>query len=214
MDNGWSKAIKVGQLPAGDQRPIVVDMDPAADPTLFWAGKRNRREVPILPLQRNEIISESRIAQIIDRARKAAIEKAPQMTLASIFADLEKSFRESDKSKRVEFYTHDEGWKNKLICGDSLHVMESFIHYENLRGQSPDDITWTRPTASSTTLIFSSALTPLRTTDSSTGRRRTDHQGISGYMDTRHTFLSFLPAGAPLSVSRDAVRHWQRLCAN
>ena len=30
-------------------------------------------------------------------------------------ADLEKTLRESDKSKRVEFYTHDEGWKNKVI---------------------------------------------------------------------------------------------------
>jgi adenine-specific DNA-methyltransferase len=35
----------------------------------------------------------------------------------------------------VEFYTHDEGWKNKVICGDSLHVMESLLHYENLRGR-------------------------------------------------------------------------------
>jgi hypothetical protein len=25
--------------------------------------------------------------------------------------------------------------KNKLICGDSLHVMESLLHYENLRGK-------------------------------------------------------------------------------
>jgi adenine-specific DNA-methyltransferase len=41
--------------------------------------------------------------------------------------------RESERSKRVEFYTHEEGWKNKLICGDSLHVMESFLHYENLQ---------------------------------------------------------------------------------
>ena len=72
MDNGWSKAIEVGKLPEGDARPVVVDMDPAADPVLFWAGKRNRREVPVLPLQRNEIVSESRIAQIIERARRAA----------------------------------------------------------------------------------------------------------------------------------------------
>src|SRR5882762_2089443 len=65
MDNGWSKAIMVGKLPEGDQRPVVLDMEPAADPTLFWAGKRNQRKVPILPLQRNEVVSESRIAQII-----------------------------------------------------------------------------------------------------------------------------------------------------
>jgi len=135
MDNGWSKAIEVGKLPGGDERPVVVDMDPAADPVLFWAGKRNRREVPVLPLQRNEIVSESRIAQIIDRARRAAEEKSGAARQGHLFADLEKTLRESDRAKRVEFYTHEEGWKNKLICGDSLHVMESLLHYENLRGK-------------------------------------------------------------------------------
>lgn len=134
MDNGWSKAIKVGKLLESDERPVVLDMDPAADPVLFWAGKRNRREVPILPLQRNEVVSDSRIAHIIERARTLAAEKSPQLTFGSIFADLEKTLRESDKAKRVEFYTHDEGWKNKLICGDSLHLMESLIHYEGMRG--------------------------------------------------------------------------------
>jgi adenine-specific DNA-methyltransferase len=135
MDNGWSKAIEVGKLPEGDKRPVVVDMDPAADPVLFWAGKRNKRNVPILPLQRNEIVSESRIAQIAARAQKAAAEKDPLARQGRLFADLEKVLRESDKGKRVEFYTHDEGWKNKLICGDSLHSMESLLHYEGLHGK-------------------------------------------------------------------------------
>lgn len=135
MDNGWSQALEVGKLPEGDERPVVVDMDPAADPVLFWAGKRNRREVPVLPLQRNEIVSESRIAQIIDRARRAAEEKSGVVRQGHLFADLEKTLRESDRTKRVEFYTHEEGWKNKLISGDSLHVMESLLHYENLRGK-------------------------------------------------------------------------------
>jgi len=53
MDNGWSKALVVGKLSEGNERPVVVDMDPAADPVLLWSGKRNRREVPVLPLQRN-----------------------------------------------------------------------------------------------------------------------------------------------------------------
>jgi adenine-specific DNA-methyltransferase len=134
MDNGWSKAIEVGKL-KGDGRPVVVDMDPAADPVLFWAGKRNNRDVPILPLQRNEIVSDSRIAQIIERARKAAAEKAPQARQGSLFAELERTLRESDRARRVEFYTHEEGWKNKLICGDSLHVMESLLHYEGMGGK-------------------------------------------------------------------------------
>lgn len=131
MDNGWSKAVTVGKLPEVD-RPVVLDMDPAADPVLFWAGKRNRREVPVLPLQRNEIVSESRIAQIIARAQRASETECRQ---GSLFADLEKQLRESERKKRVEYYKHDEGWKNKLICGDSLHVMESLINYEGLRGK-------------------------------------------------------------------------------
>jgi adenine-specific DNA-methyltransferase len=135
MDNGWSKALELGRLPEDDKRIVVVDMDPAADPALFWAGKRARREIPVLPLQRNEIVSESRIAQIIERARQAAEEKSGAARQGHLFADLEKTLRETDRAKRVEFYTHEEGWKNKLICGDSLQVVESLLHYENLRGK-------------------------------------------------------------------------------
>jgi adenine-specific DNA-methyltransferase len=135
MDNGWTKAIEVGKLSERDVRPVVVDMDPAADPVLFWSAKRNRREVAVLPLQRNEIVSESRIAQIIERTREGVETMESGSRQGHLFADLEKTLRESERSKRVEFYTHDEGWKNKLICGDSLHVMESMLHYENLRGR-------------------------------------------------------------------------------
>ena len=135
MDNGWSKAITVGKLPTGGEKTVMLDMDPAVDPVLFWSGKRNQREVPVLPLQRNEVVTESRIAQIIDRARRAAKENSGAAQQGHLFSDLEKTLRENDRSKRVEFYTHDEGWKNKLICGDSLHVMESLVHYEKLHGK-------------------------------------------------------------------------------
>ena len=99
MDNGWSKAVHVGRLPEGDDLPIVVDMDPAQDPVLFWSGKRSKREIPVLPLQKNEIVSESRVAQIIERARKAAAEKDPQAAQGHLFADLEKTLRENEKGK-------------------------------------------------------------------------------------------------------------------
>ena len=101
MDNGWGKALKVGKLPE-DDRPIIVEMDPAADPVLFWVGKRNKRSIPVLPLQRNEIISESRIAQIIERAKKAASEKERRSGQQFLFADLERTLRESEKKQRVE----------------------------------------------------------------------------------------------------------------
>jgi len=102
MDNGWSKAIGVGKLPEGDERPVVVDMDPAADPVLFWAGKRNRREVPVLPLQANEIVSESRISQIIERAGKAAEEKSGVPRQGHLFADLDEELHESERTDHPE----------------------------------------------------------------------------------------------------------------
>ncbi len=133
MDNGWGKGIEVAKLP-DDGSTVVVDMDPSADPVLLWAGKRNRRKIPVLPLQRNEIVSESRIVQIVERARERAAKTETGGQLG-LFEDQEKALRELDRGKRLEFYTHDEGWKNKLICGDSLLVMESLLHYEGLRGK-------------------------------------------------------------------------------
>lgn len=130
----WSKRIDIARVPDDSDSLVVVDIDPAIDPVLLWSGKRNQRDVPVLPLQRNEIVAESRIARIVERAREAAA-AAPVDGQGSLFADLEKELREGDRDKRVEFYTHDEGWKNKLICGDSLTVMESLLEYEGLRGR-------------------------------------------------------------------------------
>lgn len=132
MDNGWTEAIDVGKLEDHDA-PAIVDLDPVLDPVLFWAGKRSHKDVPLLPLQRNEVISESRISRIIDRAREGV--SRPATKQQSLFSHLEKSLRETDRDKRVEFYVHEEGWKNKLICGDSLQVTESLLHYEGLRGK-------------------------------------------------------------------------------
>jgi hypothetical protein len=128
----WSRSLDLARVAEGGDELVVVDMDPAVDPVLLWCGKRNRRELPILPLQRNDVVAASRIARIVDRAR-ASVPRDPDRGQSSLFEDLEKQFREGDKDKRVEFYTHDEGWKNKLVCGDSLVVMESLIEYEDLR---------------------------------------------------------------------------------
>lgn len=135
LDTGgtWSGALDVARLEEDGRAPIVVDIDPLVDPMLLWAGKRSRREVAVLPLQRNEVVAESRIARLVDRVRERAA-VAAEDAHPTLFGELEKELRESDKSKRIEFYTHDENWKNKLICGDSLAVMESLIRYEGLRG--------------------------------------------------------------------------------
>jgi len=117
-----------------EEKVHTIDMDPRLDPELHWAGKVREKKVPVLPLQRNEIITESIITQIIERVREAATKKSGQVPLTN-FVDLEKALREKDRSRRVEFYKHEERWRNKLITGDSLLVMESLLHYEGLRGR-------------------------------------------------------------------------------
>lgn len=57
LDNGWSKPMQVGNRPEGGEGPVAVDMDAAAAPVRFRAGKRNRRQVPVLPIQRKEKIN-------------------------------------------------------------------------------------------------------------------------------------------------------------
>jgi hypothetical protein len=47
MDNGWSKAIHVGKLSEEDDRPVVVDMDPAAEQCRV--GQERRPSAPTLP---------------------------------------------------------------------------------------------------------------------------------------------------------------------
>ncbi len=110
------------KLLSSDETSDVIDLDPKVDPELHWAGKKRQKTVPILPLQRNEIVTESRISQIIERVRRATEEKTGQTPLTGFF-ELEKALREKDRAQRVDFYRHEEQWKNKLICGDSLLIM-------------------------------------------------------------------------------------------
>lgn len=150
----WAQHLRLAHL--SDDRTMVVDMDPFVDPTLLWAGKngegisgarvdspetqptllwsgkRSRRDIPVLPLQRTEIVTASRIAQITARARARV--SASTASQGSLFEEEERELRERERETRLRFYTYGETWKNKLICGDSLEVMESLIHYERLGG--------------------------------------------------------------------------------
>src|SRR5262249_49956503 len=48
----------------------------------------------------------------------------------SLFSDPEQEYREA-----VQFYKHDIDWTNRLILGDSLHVMASLARREDLAGK-------------------------------------------------------------------------------
>ena len=55
---------------------------------------------------------------------------ARQDVQRELFADPQQEYREA-----VQFYQHDVDWSNRLILGDSLTVMNSLVHREDLAGK-------------------------------------------------------------------------------
>jgi Adenine specific DNA methylase Mod len=100
--------------------------DPHLDPQLQWAGKAEHTsfEVPTVSLHVHEWIDPR---TIIEAVRKRNGNGQQQM---SLFQQEERPLREA-----IEFYQHKEGWKNRLIAGDSLLVMNSLLEKKGMAGK-------------------------------------------------------------------------------
>jgi adenine-specific DNA-methyltransferase len=96
--------------------------DPHLDPQLVWAGKKERTsfEVDTVSLHIHERVSTQAILQAVKR------EDAQR----SLFAD-----HELPEGKAIEFYSHDVGWANRMVLGDSLLVMNSLLERERMAGK-------------------------------------------------------------------------------
>ena len=89
-----------------------------------WAGKRESQAkgfaVDPVALHIHERISAQAILKV---AARQDVER-------SLFGDPEQEYHEA-----VQFYKHDIDWTNRLILGDSLHVMASLARREDLAGK-------------------------------------------------------------------------------
>jgi adenine-specific DNA-methyltransferase len=94
------------------------------EPWLEWAGKREAEakgfSVDPVALHIHERISAQAILRV---AARQDVER-------TLFGDPEQEYHEA-----VQFYQHDIDWTNRLILGDSLHVMASLAHREDLAGR-------------------------------------------------------------------------------
>jgi adenine-specific DNA-methyltransferase len=104
--------------------------DPHLDPQLIWTGKAERTtfEVPTVSLHVHERIDPKTIIAAV-RARNG--NGNGQLPL---FARPQENQSLRDA---IDFYNHTKplGWKNRLIAGDSLLVMNSLLEKEGLGGQ-------------------------------------------------------------------------------
>lgn len=101
--------------------------DPSLDPQLVWAGKEEQGaelSVSTVPIYVQENIAPE---AIIARLKAGASESQQQM----LFGET----AETQAAKAIDFYTHEENWKNRMILGDSLLVMNSLLEKEGMRGK-------------------------------------------------------------------------------
>jgi adenine-specific DNA-methyltransferase len=97
-------------------------------PFLNWAGKAEQLsfDVPTLPLFIYERLSTQAIIETLKGHKRDK-----QLTMFDLFGDPQHPL--ADQVLRA--YEHKDKWVNRLILGDSLVVMNSLLHYENLGGQ-------------------------------------------------------------------------------
>ncbi len=117
------------KLSARDKQPVKTRYayDPSLDPLLVWAGKEEQGaefSVPTVPIYVQEKIAPE---AIIARLKTGANDNAQQM----LFGET----AETQFSKAVDFYKHEDNWQNRMILGDSLLVMNSLLEKEGMRGK-------------------------------------------------------------------------------
>ena len=98
-------------------------------PFLNWAGKAERLsfEVPTVPLFVHERLSTKAIVETLKGHRRDKQEDF----MAGLFGDP----RQDLADQITKAYEYPDKWVNRLILGDSLVVMNSLLHFENLGGQ-------------------------------------------------------------------------------
>ena len=114
---------KRGPLTA-EEAQVLADALRVQEPWLEWAGKAEAEAkgftVDPVALHIHERISAQAILKV---AARQDVER-------TLFSDPEQDYHEA-----VQFYKHDIDWTNRLILGDSLQVMASLAHREDLAGK-------------------------------------------------------------------------------
>lgn len=108
---------------------VSYPRDPSLDPQLVWKGKDQQDsedlEVDVLPIYIQETIKPRAIIEDIRATGRSDINQT------HLFNDSnELAFEE-----QIDFYQHEQNWRNRIILGDSLLVMNSLAEKERLKGQ-------------------------------------------------------------------------------
>jgi len=125
-------------LKDADKNPVQVAYERRnrdLDPQLVWRGKDEQDWSDLVvqapPLYIQEKVHPKVLINDLLRETKARKEESDP-SAPDLFSDFNGLPKEADKT---EFYQHDQNWTNRMILGDSLHVMASLAEREGLRGK-------------------------------------------------------------------------------
>ncbi|MCR5752622.1 MAG: site-specific DNA-methyltransferase [Kiritimatiellae bacterium] len=118
------------------KRPVTLrwPRNPDLDPQLVWRGKdatsNSPLEVDAYPIYIQEKIHPKTIIADLEAETKARKQQAePQLDLFADFNGV------PEGANKMDFYSYDQNWTNRMILGDSLQVMTSLAEKEDLRGK-------------------------------------------------------------------------------
>lgn len=134
-----------GVAPQADLSEEFAERDSDLDPQYIWRGKRrgdlNALEVkaPII-YQQEKIFPRTLIEDLRRRAAKRKIEEYQHDASESGEGWIDTlpgwdKMKEEEEAREASFYHYNQGWKNRMILGDSLPVMASLAENEQLRGK-------------------------------------------------------------------------------
>lgn len=140
---GEESAIVDGQPQQSEYDIFRHEFRRGNDPELYWLNKyRNDNEDTQHPSLKTDIRSlyvheDVNPEQLINRLYKVRDEKAAGYeNQTELFEEMFREQDEEDELERVaSYYRHSENWKNRLILGDSLLVMNSLLNREGMKGQ-------------------------------------------------------------------------------
>ncbi len=109
-------------------KAAAAELKALGRPFLNWAGKAERLsfDVPTLPLFVHERLSTKAILETLKGHKRDR-----QLNMFELFNDAQHAIHD----QILRAYEYPDNWVNRLILGDSLVVMNSLLHYENLGGQ-------------------------------------------------------------------------------
>jgi adenine-specific DNA-methyltransferase len=108
-----------------EEQRLLVDALRHQEPWLEWGTKREQREKGYFEVDPVALHIHERVSAqaIVHAAMREDVQR-------SLFADPELPYQHA-----VQFYRHDVDWANRVILGDSVHVMSSLARRENLAGK-------------------------------------------------------------------------------